>query len=186
MLERLLSISKFHCPKWQEIPNAGLLSAEVIDFVNSNLSPILSEEDHITKMMIQNYVKQGIVPKPAGRKYNRGQIAHLIVITSYKHVLRMENIHQGIELQVSLTGTENAYDHFASAIDEAVKHYFQPVINGGDLIFDEINLHEDNIGVVSIAHAFALRLLGNMILECGGYQNLRLIAEQVQIELMYS
>ena len=179
MRERLRLIANFHCPKWDEIPDSGLLNAEVLDFINSNLSPILTNEDRITKMMIQNYVKQGIVPKPTGRKYDRSQIAHLIVIVSYKQVLRMENIHKGIQLQVSLTGIEEAYAHFAKALDDAIDHYFQPMLTGGDLVFERFDLREDNIGVVSIAHASALRLLGNMILECGGFKKLREYAQSL-------
>ncbi len=171
-IEQLKQIYHFHCPRWSELPEEPMLSRAVINYVDTVLSPIMNGNVALTATMIQNYSKWGYIPKSAGRKYNRKQIAALIVITIYKHVLDIKDIKNGIDLQLKMMQPEAAYDRFAEALESALSSTFQPVVTSNKKLGSEIIAEPEQIGINLFAKAFALRLLGIIIIEESGYKNL--------------
>lgn len=45
----------------------------------------------MTKSMVNNYVKVGMIPRPTGKKYDRDHLAMLIMIGVLKQALSMES-----------------------------------------------------------------------------------------------
>lgn len=178
MTVSLLEIANFHCPRWDEIPDEGLLSSQVTKYINTELGCILRPEEALTKMMIQNYVKAEVVPKPDGRKYKRNQIAILMVITVFKQIITIKNIGKGIQLQGELLSLEDSYNAFAGSLERALRHYFSPIVYDKKLELASMTTQPEVIGIVSVSHSFALRLLGNLIINYGGFKNLLDMAEE--------
>ncbi len=117
--------------------------------------------------MIQNYSKWGYIPRPTGRKYNREQIAHLIVISVFKQLFDISNIKKGVDLQ--LMANQQAYNNFADLLENALQTTFSPVINGETHIVNRIDISESQIGIALYANTFALKLLGLLIIEESEY-----------------
>ena len=75
------SIDKFYIPRWSELPNIDLYLDQVVNLINSTLSPyiFLNNDEKkenvqvLTKTMINNYVKNNLIEAPEKnyiQKYN--------------------------------------------------------------------------------------------------------------------
>ncbi len=167
-----LDIYHFQCPRWSELPKQPLLSNAVVKYICQKLAPIMNGENAITATMIQNYRKWGFLPKTVGKKYNREQIALLIVISVYKNVIDIKDIKNGVDLQLKLMGSENAYNNFAAALETALNHTFHPVVNQSTVLHSSIDATAEQLAITLLANAFSLRLLSLIIIKESGYKNL--------------
>ena len=79
--ERIEKIIKHHLPRWNELPEIDLYLDQVVNYLEKYLGILSSNDDDkiITKTMINNYVKQGIMPAPEKKKYGKTHIAYLMV-----------------------------------------------------------------------------------------------------------
>ena len=86
--ERIEKIIKHHLPRWNELPEIDLYLDQVVNYLEKYLGILSSNDDDkiITKTMINNYVKQGIMPAPEKKKYGKTHIAYLMVICILKQV----------------------------------------------------------------------------------------------------
>ncbi len=167
-----LDIYHFRCPRWSELPDQPLLSKSVVNYICEKLAPIMNGEIAITGTMIQNYTKWGFLPKSAGKKYNREQIALLIVISVYKSVLDIKEIKNGVDLQLKLMNTEMAYNSFAVALETALNHTFYPIVHHATKLDSNISAPAEQLAITLLANAFALKLLSIIIIKESGYKNL--------------
>lgn len=61
------------------------------DADGQDVQPTLPKGE-MTKSMVNNYVKVGMIPRPTGKKYDRDHLAMLIMIGVLKQALSMESI----------------------------------------------------------------------------------------------
>lgn len=87
-------IARFSTVPWDQIPDLGLYMDQVITFITRLYEPLYGEttKGYLSAPMINNYVKNKLIPRPAGKKYSRLQIAMLIMIVALKRVCTMEDI----------------------------------------------------------------------------------------------
>ena len=72
-------------PKWTELPEIDLYMDQVITYINEKLKDTyFYDEKFITKAMINNYVKDGVLPRPNQKKYGREPLSRLIMICLLK------------------------------------------------------------------------------------------------------
>ena len=92
--ERIEKIIKHHLPRWNELPEIDLYLDQVVNYLEKYLGILSSNDDDkiITKTMINNYVKQGIMPAPEKKKYGKTHIAYLMVICILKQVYSIGEI----------------------------------------------------------------------------------------------
>lgn len=117
-----LSTSKIHIPRWSELPNIDLYMDQVLNYMEEAIPEIIQtdfEEPYITKTMINNYVKQEIIASPTKKKYNRLHIAELIVITFLKQVYSIGDIQKLIQLALSTSPADIAYNRFCDVLEES-------------------------------------------------------------------
>lgn len=76
------------------IPNINLYMDQVLSFMNDNLEHYKkdSKDKILTKSMINNYVKNEIIPKPQNRKYYPQHIISLIYIFYLKQILSLDDV----------------------------------------------------------------------------------------------
>lgn len=67
----------------------------------------------MTKSMVNNYVKVGLIPRPVGKKYDREHLAMLLMICVLKQALSMESISQ-ILLALCEEGVQAGYGRFCA------------------------------------------------------------------------
>ena len=172
MQKKLEAIYNFHCPRWDELPGERIFNQEVVDYICKVLEPISFDEVPITTTMVQNYVKLEYMPKSPGRKYNRTQIAYLIVISIYKRVLNIKDVRKGVDLQLNLMDIKAAYNIFAQGLEDGIRRNFKSTIESNEFKLCEFVGVPESAGIDIIAHAFALRLLGTILIESNGYKGL--------------
>lgn len=87
-------IERFAPVPWEQIPDLGLYMDQVITFITRAYEPLYGDttKGYLSAPMINNYVKNKLIPRPSGKKYSRLQIAMLIMIVALKRVCTMEDI----------------------------------------------------------------------------------------------
>ena len=117
------NIESFHIPRWNELPNIDLYMDQVLNYIENSLKDyvkIESNEKIITKTMINNYVKQGIMQPPENKKYNRLHIAELFVICILKQVYSISEIKSLIELALKTNYAEISYNKFCDYLTNSL------------------------------------------------------------------
>lgn len=125
-------ITKLHIPRWQELPNLDLYLDQLVNLLESNLANYIQndfeknpkENKIITKTMINNYVKQGILDAPLRKKYTKLHIAKLFVICTLKQVYSINDINELIKLAIDTVPIENAYNKFCQELENAIATVF--------------------------------------------------------------
>lgn len=105
-------------PQWTQLPDLGLYMDQVITLMERTFFP-----GEMTKSMVNNYVKAGLVKRPAGKKYDREQLAQLIMIGVFKQALRLEDTARLLAL-LCRSGTQAGYERFCHAacmLDNAIE-----------------------------------------------------------------
>ena len=120
----------FHIPRWEELPNIDLYMDQVVSFIEESLTNIFpfkdnKEDKFITKTMINNYVKQGILNPPINKKYNRTHLARLIVICILKQVYSINDIDSLIKLALETSGIEISYNKFCMLVEKCIDSTFK-------------------------------------------------------------
>lgn len=91
--ERLLK--EYHLPTWDELPTIELYMDQVIILLSNYLgifSAVSNDDKIITPTMINNYVKQKIIPAPVKKKYSKMHLAYLIIVCILKQTLSISMI----------------------------------------------------------------------------------------------
>lgn len=119
-------VLNYHCPRYEELPDLDIYMDQVLQLLNRYLSIIKDNIDVpiMTKTMINNYVKHGIVPSPQKKKYTRQHLAYFIVIGFMKQVYSMEEIDTLIKFQMSAYPIDRAYNYFCDELEECLKATF--------------------------------------------------------------
>ena len=117
---------KYHLPRWNELPEIDLYLDQVVNYLERYLDIFSGNKDEkiITKTMINNYVKQGIIPAPEKKKYNKTHIAYLLVICILKQVYSISDIGELITLTIKNYKTDKAYNRFCANLEISIKHVF--------------------------------------------------------------
>lgn len=171
-------ILKFHCPRWDELPEKPMFNRQAVEFINKFLEPILDEEDKLTTTMVQNYVKWGIMPKESGRKYSRNRIAYLMVITIYKQAINLSNVGKGVELLLRTYPIDQAYNIFANALEKSLNDTFGPLKKMSKYHYEN-QIDYDKLGLHAVANSFAFKLLANIIIDSQGIKYLGEKSEKI-------
>lgn len=123
-----ISLDKFHIPRWDELPCVDLYLDQVVNLINSCLSPYIffnsdykkGKNELLTKTMINNYVKNNLIEPPTKKQYSKTQLAKLFVICVLKQVYSMQDIKKLIGIALSDSSIQNAYDKFCKLFEEAM------------------------------------------------------------------
>lgn len=118
-------IAELHLPRYHELPDIDLYMDQVLTYVENHLRPLVpADEKLLTASMVNNYVKQGIVPTPKAKRYTRDHIAYLIAICLMKRTFSMNHILRMIGVQIETHGVARAYDFFCSVTEESLRMLF--------------------------------------------------------------
>ncbi len=122
--QRLLEL---HLPHG-EIPRIDLYMDQLVGFLEETLAPLYQpDEKIITRSMVNNYVKQGVLAAAAaGKKYSRDHVAYLVVICTLKQTFSLSEIDLLIRRQIATFDTGVAYDYYCDAFEAAVRTVRNP------------------------------------------------------------
>lgn len=80
--------------KYDEIPEIDLYMDQVTSYLEKQLDLFKKDDKDkiLTKTMINNYVKAGIIEKPLKKKYTQDHMAKMIMVYFFKNIVSMNEI----------------------------------------------------------------------------------------------
>ena len=126
-------LNDIHMPRWNELPNVDLYLDQVVTFINSSLNSFIlsnvsnsskTENQVLTKTMINNYVKNKLIEPPKKKKYSKVQLAKLFVICILKQVYSIGDIGKLISETTRYFELSKAYNRFCANLEISVKNAF--------------------------------------------------------------
>ena len=116
----------FHMPRFDEIPDIDLYMDQLLVYIDKILSPLLvtSSEKILTTSMVNNYVKQGILPPTVKKRYSREHVIILIEICLAKQIYSIQEIGKLIEVQHATFDTKTSYNYICTELENALKSTF--------------------------------------------------------------
>ncbi|MBE6654085.1 MAG: DUF1836 domain-containing protein [Ruminococcaceae bacterium] len=117
-LDKINTFNNFHMPRWKDLPEIDLYMDQVISVTDKYLSVMaVSDDPVLTPSMINNYVKNRILPPPVKKKYSREHLAKLLVICILKPVMEISAIADIMERSEKLFGIERMLDDFSAMFE---------------------------------------------------------------------
>ena len=88
------SLSRIDHAKLEALPDINLYMDQVITFMEKELYPTKRHEEDpiLTKTMVNNYVKNNLLPPPEKKKYSKEHILTLVFIYYFKSILSISDI----------------------------------------------------------------------------------------------
>ena len=104
---------------WEELPDIGLYMDQLISYMPRQLIHY-GEGEVLTSAMVNNYIKDGAMPRAEGKRYTRTHLAYLTAPCALKQVLSVKDA--GLLLEAASAGREPRalYDQFREALDRAL------------------------------------------------------------------
>lgn len=167
-MHHLLKTTEFKKISWNEIPDYGMYSEQVISYIQDVLISYFPGTLSLSRSMINNYVKHGMLNKPKKKKYYREQIALLIVITVLKQVLPLKSIREGVRLQEEIMGNEESYNEFMNILVGSIHDIFKSITGDEEIKYIGFQATRENIALTSAIHAFCFQTLTVQILNMKG------------------
>ena len=103
--------------KWEVLPDIDLYMDQVVTYLRRQLALFQddSEASLVTRSIINNYVKDGIVPRPVNKRYAREQLSALMMACVLKRVLPMQQVKQLLR-----PGDQESYAAFSQGLKKAL------------------------------------------------------------------
>lgn len=123
ILDWVKNIRDYNAVEWDRLPEIYLYMDQVLTYMDKQLH--LFEHGGsgslLTSSMINNYVKDGVLPRPARKKYAREHLAMLLVICMLKQVLSIQDISWLMKTLLNDASPSEMYNHFIGAQDSVLK-----------------------------------------------------------------
>jgi len=148
--------NEFHIPRWEELPNIDLYLDQTVTILETYLKDFIGnkEEKIITKTMINNYVKLGVLEPPEKKKYNKKHIATLFVLCILKQIYSINDITQLIKVALDVSSSmQIAYNKFCSSLEKAIMLTFE-----GKEYSDDAHMTEEKYLLKNVVQSFANKL----------------------------
>jgi DNA-binding transcriptional MerR regulator len=104
---------------WEEFPDLALYMDQVISYMPRQLIQ-LQEGEGLTSAMVNNYIKDGLLPRAEGKRYHGAHLAYLTAICALKQVLSVKEVKQLLSACDPAQQPEDFYARFRSALDGAL------------------------------------------------------------------
>ena len=130
---------------WDAMPDIALYMDQLVSYMPRQLIHY-EESDHLTSAMVNNYIKDGLLPRADGKRYGQTHLAHLTAICALKQVLSVKEMKALIQTGTQGKDPQQLYTFFCDELDGAMKETAQ--------LLDE-ETEED--GLARLAFRLALR-----------------------------
>ncbi len=116
-------IRESSCVSWNRFPEIYLYMDQVLTYMDKQLHLYERDENDclLTSSMINNYVKDGVLPRPEQKKYSREHLAVLTVICMLKQVLSIQDIAALIRTLLQNASSSEMYERFCDAQGAAMQ-----------------------------------------------------------------
>ncbi len=105
--------------EWDGFPDIGLYMDQLISYMPRQLIHY-GEGEALTSAMVNNYIKDGAMPRAEGKRYSRTHLAYLTALCALKQVLSVKDA--GLLLAAAAQGhtPRELYQQFCMELDRAL------------------------------------------------------------------
>ena len=116
----------FHMPRYDEIPDIDLYMDQLLVYIDKVLAPLSvnEQEKALTTSMVNNYVKQGILPATVKKRYSRDHVVILIEICLAKQLYSIGEIGKLIAVQNANFDMRTSYNYICTELENVLKTPF--------------------------------------------------------------
>lgn len=166
----ITKIESINLPRWHELPELALYLDQVLEFINEHISVVFishgeTNEKILTSWMINNYVKNNIMPPPIKKRYHKEHIAYIITITVLKQVSNLSDVSLGIKHLTSALGKIDAYNAFISFLENALKASTMELQQQKDISYFQTPVDLVLLPLKTAALAFASIMMSKYLLK---------------------
>lgn len=104
---------------WSEFPDIGLYKDQVLSYMRRQLINF-GDDGLITSAMINNYIKDKLLPRADGKKYSQEHLAGLTEICLLKQVLSVRDTGLLLHQELAKNGPEEFYSKVNEILDKAL------------------------------------------------------------------
>ena len=144
-------MGRIDLPQWELLPDIGLYMDQVVTLMDRTFSPALPKGE-MTKSMVNNYVKVGLIPRPVGKKYDREHLAMLLMICVLKQVLPVKDVALLTSREMENKSVQENYDRFCAELSSALNSAADQMPEE----LDEEHLAETAMSFALLSYAFGL------------------------------
>ena len=159
------SVEAYSPLPWDRMPEIELYMDQVITYMEKQLAFYRRNEQSkmLTPSMINNYVKDALLPRPDRKKYSREHLASLMMICLLKPILSIPDI-QLLNSNLRRSGTpEEVYTLFMASQDSALKNVASRLLKSRNKRSTDEDLH--TLAMQLTLEANACRIAAEKILE---------------------
>lgn len=118
-------ILEYRCPRYEQFPSIPLYNDQVVELLNHYTAPLRTGTEYaITAAMINNYVKQKLIPPPVKKRYDQEQVARLYCICLLKQVFSIADVGALMAVQTRSYPFPQAYNYFCVELESALQSTF--------------------------------------------------------------
>lgn len=105
---------------WEELPDLALYMDQIISYMPRQLIHFVDGEA-LTSAMVNNYIKDGLVPRAEGKRYGPVHLGYLTAVCALKKVLSVRDIGALFSAgQATGKNAQELYTYFCDALDRAL------------------------------------------------------------------
>ena len=104
---------------WEALPDIALYMDQIVSYMPRQLVRF-EEGEILTPAMVNNYIKDGLLPRAEGKRYNRVHLAYLTAICALKQVLSVKEVRTLLQEGSNGREPEPLYEHFCQELDCAL------------------------------------------------------------------
>ena len=109
---------------WENFPDIALYMDQIVSYMPRQLIHY-EESDQLTSAMVNNYIKDGLLPRADGKKYGQTHLAYLTAICALKQVLSVKEMKALVQIGTEGKEPQVMYSFFCEALDQAMKETAQ-------------------------------------------------------------
>lgn len=112
---------------WKDLPDIALYMDQLISYMPRQLIRF-DEGSSLTPAMVNNYIKDGLVPRAEGKRYGPVHLGYLTAVVALKQVLSVRDIGALMAAGRALEKTPpQQYGYFCGALDKALTDTAQTI-----------------------------------------------------------
>ena len=104
---------------WETLPDIPLYMDQVLSLM-SRQTIRFGEEDALTAAMVNNYIKDGVVPRAEGKRYHAEHLAYLTMVCVLKQVLAVKDAALLTGSAMETRPVQENYDRFCAELSSAL------------------------------------------------------------------
>jgi hypothetical protein len=102
---------------WTNLPDIELYMDQVVSYLPRQ--SVGGKLPSMTSAMINNYVKDGLLPRACGKRYRKEHLIYLTAIGLLKNVLTVKDMKLLLDSEIQPGGEAEFYEKFLLGLDEA-------------------------------------------------------------------